>query len=264
MVRGILLGVAGIYVIASVFFGMQLYNRFADLDRRQAAQQQDLAKKLEDSNSQNRATIDVLAERVGMTRQELTKRAAVLQREQKAIASRVTADEAQTEQRFGEVNGAVNGVRSDVGKVRTDMDATRTDLDATKSRLDHAIGDLNRQSELVATTHDELELLKHRGDRNYYEFTLTKGKQFTHLATVGLQLKKADPKKNQFTIYVMADDKKIEKKDKTINEPLQFYTGRDHNLFEVVVNTVDKNSVTGYMATPKTVSLGMVDQAHTN
>ena len=260
MVRNILLGLAGIYIVASIFFGMQLFNRFADLDRKQAAQQQDLARKLDDTNSQNRASIDVLAERMGMTRQELTKRAAVLQRDQKAIVSRVSADEASNNQRFGEVNGAVNGVKGDVGKVRDDVNSTRTDLDATKSRLDHAIGDLNRQSELVATTHDELELLKHRGDRNYYEFTLTKGKQFTHLATVGLQLKKVDSKKNQFTLYVMADDKKIEKKDKTINEPLQFYTGRDHNLFEVVVNTVDKNTVSGYMATPKTVNLGMADQ----
>jgi predicted nuclease with TOPRIM domain len=260
MVRNILLGMAGIYIIASIVFSMQLFNRFEDLERKQAAQQQDLAKKLDDSNSQNRASIDVLAERMGMTRQELTKRAAVLQHEQKAIASRVSADEASTNQRFGEVNGAVNGVKGDVGKVRDDVNSTRTDLDATKSRLEHAIGDLNRQSEMVATTHDELEQLKHRGDRNYYEFTLTKGKQFTHLATVGLQLKKADPKKNQFTLYVMADDKRIEKKDKTINEPLQFYTGRDHNLFEVVVNTVDKNTVSGYMATPKTVNLGMADQ----
>jgi chromosome segregation ATPase len=197
-----------------------------------------------------------------MTREDLTKRAVALQREQKAIASQVSAEQEENKQRFGEVSGQVNGVKTDVGKVKDDVTATRSDLDATKAKLEHAIGDLSKESELIATTHDELEVLKHKGDRNYYEFTLTKSKQFTHVATVGLQLKNTDPKNSQFTMYVMADDKKIEKKDKTINEPLQFYTGRDHNLFEVVVNTVEKNKVSGYLATPKTVSAGL--QAQTN
>src|SRR5262249_56096620 len=89
-----------------------------------------------------------------------------------------------------------------------------------KPRLEHAIGDINKHSELIATSHDELELLKHRGDRDYFEFTLKKDKAPTHLSIVSLELKKTDPKKNKFTLYVLADDKKIEKKDRTINEPL--------------------------------------------
>ena len=71
---------------------------------------------------------------------------------------------------------------------------------------------------------------------------------------MSLQLKKTDPKKSKFTLYVLAEDKKIEKKDRTINEPLQFYTGRDRALFEVVVNSVDKNTVTGYLSTPEECS----------
>jgi hypothetical protein len=255
-VRNILLILAGIYIIASIVFVIQAFSRIDDLEHQQAAKQQELLRKIDENNSQNRASIDALAQRVGMTRQDLTKRAAVLQREEKEIASRVTAEEEQNKQRYGEVSGAVSGVKTDVGKVKDDVTATRSDLDATKAKLEHAIGDLSKESELIATTHDELEMLKHRGDRNYYEFTLTKGKQFTHVATVWLQLKKADPKNSQFTLYVLADDKKIEKKDKTINEPLQFYTGRDHNLFEVVVNNVDKDKISGYLATPKTVSAG--------
>ena len=262
MVRNILLALAGIYIIASIVFMERAFSRLDDVERQQAAKQEEILKKIDDSNNQNRASIDVVAQRVGITRQELTRRAAALQREEKVISDRVSAQEV----KFGEMSGTVNGVKNDVGKVREDVTATRTDLEATKSRLDHAIGDLNKESELIATTHDELELLKHRGDRNYYEFTLKKGKDFVHLATVGLQLKKSDPKKNQFTLYVMADDKRIEKKDKTINEPLQFYTGRDHHLFEVVINTVDKNSVTGYMATPKSVTntAGLQEPTHTN
>ncbi|MGH9570650.1 MAG: hypothetical protein ACRD4F_13470, partial [Candidatus Angelobacter sp.] len=121
-------------------------------------------------------------------------------------------------------------------------------------KLEHAMGDLSRHSELIATTHDELELLKHRGDRDYFEFTLHKGKDPTRLSIVSLQLKKTDRKKNKFTLYVIAEDKKIEKKDRTINEPLQFYTGRERALFEVVVNIVDKNTVSGYLSAPRNVA----------
>lgn len=261
IVRNILLILGGIYIIATVVFGLMAFNRIDELERRQDTKEAELLKKVEESSSQNRASVDALMQKMGMTRQDLTKRAAVLQREQKEIATRVEAEAEQNKQQFGAVSGAVTGVRTDVGKVKEDVTATRSDLAETKAKLEHAIGDLNKESELIATTHDELEVLKHRGDRNYYEFTLTKGKDTSHVATVGLQLKSADPKKGQFTLYVIADDKKIEKKDKSINEPLQFYTGKDHNLFEVVVNNVDKNKVSGYLATPKSVVTGLQERA---
>ena len=94
-------------------------------------------------------------------------------------------------------------------------------------------------------------MLKHKGDRNYYEFTLLKGAKPQAVSTVGLQLKKADEKKGKFTMNVTADDKTIEKKDRNVAEPIQFYSGRDHLLFELVVWTVDKNKATGYLSTPK-------------
>src|SRR5215469_16748779 len=260
IVRNILLALAGIYIVASAVFLVMAFNRIDDLAHKQNARLDELTKKIDDSTSQNRASVDALAERVGATRQDLAKRAAVIQREQKVMATRLADGEEQTKREFGAVSGAVDGVKTDVVKVKDDVTATRSDLESTKAKLEHAIGDLNKESELIATTHDELELLKHRGDRNYYEFTLTKGKDTTHVATVGLQLKQTDPKKGQFTLYVLADDKKIEKKDKSINEPLQFYAGRDHNLFEVVVNNVDKNKVTGYLATPKTMVTGLQER----
>jgi hypothetical protein len=262
VVRNILLAMAGIYIIASVIFVVMAFNRIDDLERKQSAALEEMTRKLDETSSQNRASIDAVAQKVGMTRQELSKKAAALQRQEKVMESRLSAQEEQTKQQFGAVSGQVNGVKTDVGKVRDDVTATRSELEATKAKLEHAIGDLNKESELIATTHDELEILKHRGDRNYYEFTLTKSKEATHLANVGLQLKKADPKKNQFTLYVMADDKRIEKKDKTVNEPLQFYTGREHRLFEVVVNTVEKNKVTGYLATPKGMTEGLQVRAN--
>src|SRR5437660_8810370 len=242
MARNIFIGVGGIFVVILIIFMVHVYGRFDDLERKQSANQEVVAKKIAELTSQNQAATVALAQRIGMTQQELKRRASELQRQEKDTAARLAAQaqaEEQTKQQLGAISGEVTGVRGDVGKVREDVSSTRSDLETTKTKLEQAIGDLNKHSELIATSHDELELLKHRGDRNYYEFTLSKGKQPTHVGTVNLELKKADPKKSKFTLNVVADDKKIEKKDRSINEPLQFYTGRDHNLYEIVINSVD-------------------------
>ncbi len=111
------------------------------------------------------------------------------------------------------------------------------------------------QSGLIARNHDELEILKHRGDRNYYEFTLNKGEK-KPVGTVSLELKKADGKKSRFNLIVYADDKRYEKKDKNVNEPLQFYAGKEPGLYEIVVNTINsKNQVAGYLSTPKSAGV---------
>ena len=138
-----------------------------------------------------------------------------------------------------------------MGGVKTDVASTRADLEATKAKLQGTIGDLGMQSGLIAHTRDDLEILKHKGDRNYYEFTLLKGAKPQPVSTVSLQLKKADTKRGKFTMNVTADDKTIEKKDRTVAEPIQFYSGRDHLLFELVVWNVEKNKATGYLSTPK-------------
>jgi hypothetical protein len=106
-------------------------------------------------------------------------------------------------------------------------------------------------SGLIATNHDELEILKHKGDRNYLEFTLQKGAKPTLLSTIKLQLKKADEKHSRYTLEVSSDDRTIEKKDKGLDEPVQFYNGKDPVLYELVVNVIEKNKVSGYLSTPK-------------
>ena len=104
---------------------------------------------------------------------------------------------------------------------------------------------------VIHRNHDELELLKHKGDRNYYEFTLNKGEK-KPVGTVTLELRKTDMKKNKLTVNVYSDDKKFEKKDKNTNEPLQFYSGKTPMLYELVVNSINsKNQISGYLATPK-------------
>jgi hypothetical protein len=143
-------------------------------------------------------------------------------------------------------------VKTDVGGVKTDVAKTQSDLAATVSQLTLMKGDLSSHASLIARNHDELDILRHKGDRNYFEFTLVKGEK-KPVGTVSLELKKADSKKNKFTLVVYSDDKQYEKKDRNVNEPLQFYSGKDPLLFEIVVNSVGaKNStVAGYLSAPK-------------
>ncbi len=197
---------------------------------------------------------ETLGAKLGMTKKELADRAAQLQAQQaqeRAAEARLEEEQKAAQARLGEVTGEVAGVKTDVGGVRTDVASTRADLESTKQKLQSAIGDLGVQSGLIAHTRDDLEVLKHKGDRNYYEFTLIKGAKPQPVATVSLQLRRTDSKHGKYTMNVTSDDRTIEKKDRNVAEPIQFYSGRDHMLFELVVWTVDKKKATGYLSTPK-------------
>jgi len=191
---------------------------------------------------------EALAQQAGMTKKELAQRTSQLQAEQRAAAARL---EQEQKAQITAVSGDIAGVKTDVGGVKTDVASTKADLEATKAKLSSAVGDLGVQSGLIATTRSDLEALKHKGDRNYYEFTLLKGAKPQPVSTVSLQLRKTDFKKGKFTLNVTSDDKTIEKKDRNVAEPIQFYSGRDHMLFELVIWTVEKDKATGYLSTPK-------------
>jgi multidrug efflux pump subunit AcrA (membrane-fusion protein) len=194
---------------------------------------------------------ETLARQAGMTKKELMQRTAELQAQQAQQRAAESRLEQEQKQQISEVTGDIAGVKTDVGGVKTDVASTKADLEATKAKLQSAVGDLGVQSGLIANTRSDLEVLKHKGDRNYYEFTLLRGAKPQPVSTVSLQLKKADTKHGKFTLNVTSDDKTIEKRDRNISEPIQFYSGRDHLLFELVVWTVDKNKATGYLSTPK-------------
>ena len=250
VLRYVLLAVALIYVLASLYFMYTLKNRLDAVDVKQQSLEQgqaDLTARLHSTKSEFK---EALSSEVGLTKAEMAKRAAELEREQRAADAKLSAEQKQQGQQIAAVDTAVSGVKSDVGAAKTDIAKTQTDLQATNQKLERTIGDLGVQSGLIAHTSSELEILKHKGDRNYYEFTLKKGAK-TPISTVSLELKKVDAKKSRFTLNVMADDKTIEKKDRTVGEPMQFYTGRDHLLYEIVAFSADKNSITGYLSTPK-------------
>ena len=106
-------------------------------------------------------------------------------------------------------------------------------------------------SGLIATNAGELGALRELGERDYFEFTLSKSKQAQKAGEVQIRLKKADPKQGRYSIELMADDKTIEKKEKTLNEPVQFYTLSARQPYEIVVYEIQKDRVTGYLSTPK-------------
>ncbi|HVP43729.1 MAG TPA: hypothetical protein VMS96_09865 [Terriglobales bacterium] len=249
-IKYVLLALAGVYILFSLYLMFDMRGRIGTLEEKQgatAAAQQELEKKLTQSSAAMKASLGAVADKAGMTEQQLEEKTKQLQRAQQAAEARLAK---QQKEQIGEVSGQVAGVKSDVGGVKTDLTSTKADLEATKAKLERTIGDLGQQSGLIAHTREELEYLKHRGDRNYFEFTLAK-KQRQPVSTISLELKKTDPKKSKFTLNVLADDKTIEKKDRTVAEPLQFYTGRDRQLYELVVFTVEKDKVTGYLSTPK-------------
>jgi hypothetical protein len=246
----ILLGLAVVYVAASLYFMYSLKSRLDALDQKQMAlndAQQQLAQRLHLTSNEFK---QALSSEVGLTKQELAKRAAELERQQRQSEAKLSSEQKQQGQQLAAVNTEVSGVKTELGGTKTEVQKTQADLAATNQKLEKTIGDLGVQSGLVARNASELDILKHKGDRNYYDFTLQKG-QKQPVSTVSLQLKKVDNKKSRFTLNVIADDRTIEKKDRTVGEPLQFYTGRDRLLYEVVVFSATKNSVTGYLATPK-------------
>jgi DNA repair exonuclease SbcCD ATPase subunit len=251
-----LLAVAVVAAIAGLAWSYHLSGRVTNAEAQLSQAQQrneKLAAALDETNARLKVTTETLGHSLGLTQQQLETRAQQLlrrQEQQEAEAKRLASQQAATDQHVSSVSSDVSTVKTDVGGVKTDLSQTQTDLKNTQAQLQTMKGDLTGASTLIARNHDELEILKHKGDRNYYEFTLAKGKK-QPVSTVSLELKKADVKRSRYTLEVYADDKKIEKKDKGLNEPVQFYTGKDNLLYELVVNSVDKNQVKGYVATPK-------------
>jgi ABC-type transporter Mla subunit MlaD len=250
-------GIAGLVLaLGSLGWNYGLQHRVDDSLASRTLENDKLQAELDQTNARLKATSETLGQSVGMTQKQLEDRAQTIlaaQEAQTAQTARLAKDQAATSKQVNAVSQDVSSVKTDVGGVKTDVANTRSDLANTQSQLQRVIGDAGVMSGEIATNHDQLEILKHKGDRNYAEFTLQKGAKPTLLANVTLQLKKADQKHSKFTLNVSSDDKLIEKKDKGLDEPVQFYTGKNPVLYELVVNNIAKNSVSGYLSTPKSV-----------
>ncbi|MBI5086908.1 MAG: hypothetical protein HZB13_20210 [Acidobacteria bacterium] len=163
----------------------------------------------------------------------------------------------QIKSRADQATARLTDITTEVGTVKTDVASTRSQLDRTIADLHRTTGDLGVMSGLIATNSKELAALRELGERDYFEFTIAKTAALQRVGDIQVQLKRADPKRNRFTLQIVADDKSVEKKDRNINEPVQFYVvSKARQPYELVVNEVRKDTVVGYLATPKVKAAG--------
>jgi len=195
--------------------------------------------------------LDVTSQKLGVTQQDLARARDLAQN----LKDQQKTSDAQLRRKIGEVqqdtSTKIGQVSSQLATTQSDVAATKSDLETTKTQLQHTMGDLGVQSGLIAHNHDEVEELKRLGERNIFEFNLAKGKESQRVGPIQIQVKKLDTKHYRYTMNVLADDKNIEKKDKTVGEPVQFYVQGAHIPYEIVVFNITKDNMTGYLSTPK-------------
>jgi chromosome segregation ATPase len=264
--------VLGALVLAVGGYAIYLGKQSLDLKRQFAAVQQDngtLRAKLSDTDTELQAALNSLRQDLSQAQEDASasvakaaSAATAASRHADVVASQLakkTAAEAQQlSDELGKVKEStvdastkIDGITTDVGTVKTDVASTKSALDETRSDLQRARGDMGVMSGLVATNSKQIQTLRDLGDRNIYEFTLAKDGKMQKVGDIEMVLRKADSGHNRFTLDILADDKRVEKKDRSVNEPVQFYTSKAHQPYEIVVNQVAKNQVVGYLATPK-------------
>lgn len=184
--------------------------------------------------------------------EELAKRLASEQQRQEKAAQAMKTELTQAVSDVEKTaTSKITEVTTEVGHVKSEVASAKSELEKTVADLKRVRGDLDGTSSIVATNGKELSALRQLGERNYLEFNLTKSKEPKRIGDVAVLLKKADMKKNKFTIELIADDKRVEKKDKNTNEPVQFYVSKARQPYEIVVNEVKKDQIVGYLSTPK-------------
>ena len=206
---------------------------------------------------------------VGSTKQELKKAAAQIQAEgqrtkaelsqalstkadSSQVQAQVQAAKTEADAKIGQVSTEVGGVKTEVGTVKTDLANTKRDLEGTQRQL---VDVRETLSAAVAKNASELAELRRKGERDYTEFEIPKRNQLTKIQDIRVILTRTDPKKGKYNIKIVVDDNQLEKKDRTINEPLAFLVGHNRLRYELVVNWVKKDSAGGYLSIPKDKSL---------
>lgn len=255
-----LVAVLALLVIGQIYTLAKLSSTRGALESQQAAAERALRTQLEQQFSSkltalensNAQQLEALREELESTAKRMGSTGKELRRAREMVTNLQNEQRQQADTLKQEI--ALKADQLQVGALNESVSATRTDLDSTKKVLEETIKQLGMtRSEfgtLIARNHDEIEKLRQLGDRDYFEFALEK-KQPQRVANVGLVLKKANAKRKRFNLALLADDMEVEKKDRTINEPVFFYVGGSKRFYELVVNKVESNRVTGYISTPK-------------
>jgi chromosome segregation ATPase len=144
------------------------------------------------------------------------------------LATKATTDDVKT------VDTKVTTVSDSLSKTVNDLNMTRSELGT-----------------LIARNHDEIDVLRRQGERDYIEFTITGKNQPQKVGNVTVELKGVNEKKNRANVNVVLEDKKLEEKNRNINSPIILYPSGSHQAEELVINKVGKNTISGYLSTPK-------------
>ena len=204
---------------------------------------QRLAKE-DEINQQLQSDLKVVTDKLNVTQTDLVTARKQDKTATKAVDKKVTNLETSVKAEL-----ATKANTDDVNKLNGDVTGVKTDLDATKNSIQMARSEMGT---LIARNHDEIDQLRHMGQRDYFEFTVQRKAGATKVGTIQVELRDTNLKKNQYTINVLADDKSFEKKNRSVNEPIFFYTGGSRQALELVINKVTKSSAAGYLSVPKT------------
>ena len=243
---GWLLAVLAVIALALIYVGWAQHSGLKQVNTQLQQVNEQLAKlearstALENNYASVKGELEVTSQKLGLTQEELNRA--------RAASQKLMAEQRRTTEALG---AKVGEQEAALGTVKTDVATTRQELQQTQAKLESTIGDLGVQSGLIARNASELAELKRRGERDYFEFDLKKSKEFSRVGAISVRLNKVDTKRSKFTLTVLANDKKIEKKDKTLLEPVQFYMAGTRNLLEIVVYEVSKDRVVGYLSAPK-------------
>ena len=220
-------------------------------------EQEKQGQKLEQSLGSLTADFTVVQNRLGVTQKELNRARAAARRlrgeqersvqqlnveiARKADSRQLSELKSASDSRFGAVN-------QDVSKVKTDVEATRKALEGARREIVDVRATLTQQ---IARNKDELKQLRLKGERNFYEFDIQKKKGFALVGDIRIGVTKTNRRRQRYNVRIVVDDNTLEKKRRTINEPVQFLVGPTKLRYELVVNEVRRNRIIGYLSVPK-------------
>jgi len=243
--------------IANLALVLVTRSQFSDYSAKQADELNLITRRIDSADeryAQLRGQMQMTTEKLGVTEQDLAHArevaAQVQSQQQKAVTqlNQAIAQKASTD----EVNKLQADANNKINGLNTDLAGTKQDLANTKSEFTNALtGTKGELKGDIARTHDELVALAHKGDRDYFEFNLAKKKAQQKVGTVTIELEKTDAKKNIFSVFLYVDDKKVERSNKGMNEPVFFYAQGASSALELVVNKLSNNGISGYLSAPK-------------
>lgn len=252
-----LVALLGLVAIGNLVFAFMARSQFNDYAAKQADAMSVATHRMDASDkmlAQLRGEFEVTSEKLGLTQQELERAhalAAQVQKQQQAAVAQLNQAIAQKAS-AAEVNKLQADSNAKIGGLSTDLAGTKQELNSTKEEFTNALtGTKGELSGDIARTHDELVALAHRTDRDYFEFKLPRKHSTEKVGTITLELDKTDTKKNLFSFYLIADDKRTYRPNKAMNEPVYLIVNGASSALELVVNKLGKDAVSGYISTPK-------------